>query len=313
MVILCYHSIKRGDLMTFQQLRYLLEVYKTGSIAKAAANLFVTRPGVSLCINTLESELGYPIFIRTPKGLQPTPQGERALEYASRIFENYRMMTDMQPERRVVRIATVSYGPVRDATLQLLREYQHQKDTTLHFPSGGNLAQIKRLSLFELDVAILSPFTRDCQQIQEQLTAKALHCKKLARIPLMICIGKGHRLYDKPDLCVADFADETLLDTPSFAFSRQSWIQDYIPLNTSTLAVSDHFAVDAVAQGIGYSIRRLPTKRLRERQGLRCIPVDGLTVDLLCVTNPAHTLPPEAHRFLTLLDEAMVNYRDEFV
>ena len=37
--------------MTFQQLRYLMEVYRTGSVSLAAEKLFVSRPSVSISIN----------------------------------------------------------------------------------------------------------------------------------------------------------------------------------------------------------------------------------------------------------------------
>ncbi|KAA3400852.1 LysR family transcriptional regulator [Akkermansia muciniphila] len=39
--------------MTIQQLKYLIEVAKCGSISKAAQNLFVTQPSVSNALNNL--------------------------------------------------------------------------------------------------------------------------------------------------------------------------------------------------------------------------------------------------------------------
>ena len=118
--------------MTFQQLRYLLEVSKTGSIAKAAENLFVTRPGVSLSINSLESELGYPVFKRTQQGLIPTEQGKEVLEYASRIFENYQHITTIGNKRsEKVKIATVNHQSVRNAAMQLYKEFRNTEESSV--------------------------------------------------------------------------------------------------------------------------------------------------------------------------------------
>ena len=61
--------------MTVQQLQYALAVYRAGSISGAAANLYIAQPNLSGIIRSLEEELGYPIFVRTSRGVQPTERG----------------------------------------------------------------------------------------------------------------------------------------------------------------------------------------------------------------------------------------------
>ena len=51
--------------MTLQQLQYLMEVYRTGSISGAAKKLFLAQSSLSASISSMESELGFPVFIRT--------------------------------------------------------------------------------------------------------------------------------------------------------------------------------------------------------------------------------------------------------
>ncbi len=67
--------------MTFEQLRYVLEVERTGSINKAANNLFMSQSALSLAIQSLEKELGELIFARTNKGVIPTPFGRSFIKY----------------------------------------------------------------------------------------------------------------------------------------------------------------------------------------------------------------------------------------
>ena len=297
--------------MTFQQLRYLLEVYKTGSIAKAAANLFVTRPGVSLCINALEAELGYPIFSRTPQGLVPTPQGEHALECASRIFDNYQMMASLeQPAHRRIRIAVTNYEPVHNATHRLLQEYKDTPDIAFSFSSPGRASAIKKLSLHEIDALLLAPFPRDRQTLVEQLDSKGLHWRSLRQIPMVICIGPGHRLYDKPDLTPRDFEGEVMIDTPSLAFSRISWIQDYVKFDPYRVISCDSYPSELLRSGIGFSIRRSPANSAIGYYKLRCIPLNGLTQELISATDPSRPLAPEAQRFLDILDEELAVFHD---
>lgn len=69
-----------------QHLRYAVEVARTGSISRAAENLFMGQPHLSKAIRELEEDMNITIFKRTPKGVEPTEQGERFLEYARNIL-----------------------------------------------------------------------------------------------------------------------------------------------------------------------------------------------------------------------------------
>ena len=73
-----------------QHLRYAVEVAKTGSISRAAENLFMGQPHLSKAIRELEEDMNITIFRRTPKGVEPTEQGEQFLEYARRSRAAFR-------------------------------------------------------------------------------------------------------------------------------------------------------------------------------------------------------------------------------
>lgn len=60
--------------MTLQQLRYIIDIERSGSITKSAANLFITQPNLSSALKALEAELGITVFVRTTKGTTVTPE-----------------------------------------------------------------------------------------------------------------------------------------------------------------------------------------------------------------------------------------------
>ena len=60
--------------MNLQQLKYVLAIYKEGSITKASHALFCAQPNVSSALKSLESELHIRIFDRTLNGVELTPQ-----------------------------------------------------------------------------------------------------------------------------------------------------------------------------------------------------------------------------------------------
>jgi LysR family cys regulon transcriptional activator len=74
--------------MKLQQLRYLVEVARSGlNVSEAAEALFTSQPGVSKQIKLLESELGVIVFERSGKRLTAiTEPGKRVLEIAERIL-----------------------------------------------------------------------------------------------------------------------------------------------------------------------------------------------------------------------------------
>ncbi|MBD5114982.1 MAG: LysR family transcriptional regulator [Ruminococcaceae bacterium] len=73
--------------MNLTHLRYIVEVARTGSITKAAQNLYMGQPNLSKSIKDLEKSVGTAIFMRTPKGVVPTKKGEEIIEYAKNLVK----------------------------------------------------------------------------------------------------------------------------------------------------------------------------------------------------------------------------------
>jgi len=73
--------------MTFQQLQYVLEVARCGSINKAAQNLFISQSNISNLLKDLEEELGIEIFLRTNRGVTITDRGKEFISYARPLVE----------------------------------------------------------------------------------------------------------------------------------------------------------------------------------------------------------------------------------
>ena len=81
--------------MNLQQLRYAVEVAKTGSITAAAKNLYMGQPNLSKSIRELEAELGITLFERTARGVAPTKNGEDFLGYARSIIAQMESLETM--------------------------------------------------------------------------------------------------------------------------------------------------------------------------------------------------------------------------
>ena len=92
------------------QIRYFLEVARTGSVSQAAGQLHVAASAVSRQIAKLEDQLGCALFERRARGMVPTDAGERLMAYAragsddaERVMEQVRGLAGFSARR--VRVA----------------------------------------------------------------------------------------------------------------------------------------------------------------------------------------------------------------
>lgn len=72
--------------MKLNQLKYFLKIAELGSVSAAARELFIAQPALSNQVSALEKELGVELFVRTVKGVQLTPAGEKLVHHAGLIL-----------------------------------------------------------------------------------------------------------------------------------------------------------------------------------------------------------------------------------
>ncbi|MFX3635842.1 MAG: LysR family transcriptional regulator [Candidatus Pristimantibacillus sp.] len=72
--------------MHLEQLEFIVEVAKTGSLTSAAHNSHVTLSAVSQSISNLEAELGITLFNRSRSGTIPTVEGQAVIKKAFEVL-----------------------------------------------------------------------------------------------------------------------------------------------------------------------------------------------------------------------------------
>ncbi len=70
----------------FNRLHIFFQVYRLGSVAKAALELCITQSAVSQNLQKLEQELNISLFHRLPKKLVPTPSGQQLFQVVMPFF-----------------------------------------------------------------------------------------------------------------------------------------------------------------------------------------------------------------------------------
>jgi DNA-binding transcriptional LysR family regulator len=72
--------------MDLRHLRYFVAVAETGHFGRAAQQLHIVQPALSMQIRALEEEIGGPLLVRTSRRVELTEAGELLLVEARRTL-----------------------------------------------------------------------------------------------------------------------------------------------------------------------------------------------------------------------------------
>jgi len=144
--------------MDTRQLAYFVAVYEQRSISAAARQLDIAQPSVSSALQQLEQQLGTALFIRLPKGVQPTEDAERLYVQACQLLSQMQALQASfnKPAKRLqFRLGLVRALGVERMS-QLLKEFNSQlPGLELHLvepdePCDARIINIRQLKAGEL-------------------------------------------------------------------------------------------------------------------------------------------------------------------
>ena len=96
--------------MNLKEQIYICTLARCGTITKAAEELFLTAPALSMFLSTLEKNLGVRLFHRTGKNLQLTPIGREYVRYAEQMIQLKEQFDQILAQEIGMRKRTVRIG-----------------------------------------------------------------------------------------------------------------------------------------------------------------------------------------------------------
>jgi len=96
--------------LDFRQIRYALSVARERSFTKASVRLNISQSAVSEQVKVLEQELGFPLFRRTPRGIEQTERGRTFLYEAERVVGDVLSLSDTARRLRGAITDTLTIG-----------------------------------------------------------------------------------------------------------------------------------------------------------------------------------------------------------
>ena len=79
--IICREEITMNT--DYNLYKIFLYLYEEKSISKTANKLYVSQPAISYSLKELEKQLGYTLFYRNSKGIEPTMEAKELYNYIS--------------------------------------------------------------------------------------------------------------------------------------------------------------------------------------------------------------------------------------
>ncbi|WMM25191.1 LysR family transcriptional regulator [Tissierella sp. MB52-C2] len=167
--------------MDFNQLRYIVEIVETGSISKAASNLFISQPNLSNQITSLENEIGKNIFYRNNRGVTLTSYGVEVYHHAKSLVKQFEIIEGKlltKSNGNKIKIASFGSEVINFQFYEVCRRYNNENYEFELYESGVE-ESIEKVITRDCDIGIIiySEFQR--KKLLQYLVAEGLELQDL--------------------------------------------------------------------------------------------------------------------------------------
>jgi DNA-binding transcriptional LysR family regulator len=285
--------------VSLRQLRIFAAVARHSSFVRAAEELSLSPPAVSMQIKELEAEIGLPLFDRTSRKVSLTTVGEYLLAYTRKVLAAMRDAEDMVARFRGLKTGALDVGMVSTAKYfvpRLLARFRDEHPgVEVHLHVCNNRDEL--VALMQQGAVELAIMGRPPQTWPTRAEPFAMH-------PHVLVTGPNHPFMQMERVPARALQDELLIARERGSGTRAA-LDEYLHAHHLTTRVamqmtSNEAIKQAVMAGMGISLLSLHTLGLELDHGLIAVPeVEGLPVMRRwhVVNNLSKTLSPAAEAF----------------
>ena len=200
--------------MTNNQIHYMVEIAKAGSVNQAARNLFISQSSLSGAIQSVEAEFGRKIFARSVKGMALTPFGRQFIAYITPIDRQLQQLYSMRmtavSAQESLSVISNGFYYLSDIVTSM---GQRRKDSGLHVflreEYSGNVADAVMNG--EADIAVVRIWSCYRDQLLERFLSSNLLYHPLCSMELGVDVGPMNPFFRSQDV---DLLPEQLAGYP---------------------------------------------------------------------------------------------------
>jgi DNA-binding transcriptional LysR family regulator len=300
--------------LTLRQLQIFVVAARHLSYARAAEELHLTPPAVSMQLKQLEDNVGLPLFERLGRGVTLTGAGELLVHHALRILGEIKDAEASLQALSGAECGQLSVGLVSTAKYfmpRLLAKFaQEHPGIDVQFSVGNRQALLQKLQDNAIDLAIMG-------RIPSEIDA---HGEPLAKHPYVIIAPAGHPLRQARRFDLQELRQETFLLREEGSGSQrvaEEMFKRHLFTPARTIGMGSNETIkQAVMAGMGVSLLSLHTLPLELKTGELCLlDVVGTPIERTwyVVHMNAKRLMPAGVKFRSfLLEEASRSLSLEF-
>ena len=282
--------------MNIQQLKNVIEVWKCGSISKAAKHLYMNQPNLSRSITSLEEEFNITLFSRTSAGVEPTNDGLQFLRYAERIVADleefeHSFKNSGAEEELSFKIAVPRVSYLANAFSQAVSSDAGGKKLKIEYMEASNEEIINRVLFMGYDLGIIRFPIEFESDYKKRLVEMQLKFQELLTFRFVATMSGRHPLAGKKMLRLSDLKSYIILthgDNRSVNFSDKEtdslYLADISDNSITLFERGSQFDFLRNIQGSYMLVSPLP-KDVLQANDLVQIPISeqdvGLFVDLI--------------------------------
>ena len=263
--------------VTLRQLRVFALVARHLNFSRAARELHLSQPAVSMQIRQLEGNAGMPLFQRVGRGVTLTEAGRRLLECASGIDELIQSASESMDAMRGIKTGTLKLGAVSTAKYfapSIVAAFSAQNPGIAVRFSVGDLPEITRqVSDGEIDLVITGLMPKGIDTL----------ARAFARHPYAIIAAPSHPLAKRRKIALKDLEGERILTrqrTATTGMLMDKFFRKHAVRYRSFMeSTSNETIKQSVIAGLGISFLSLHTASLELSTGkLVVLDVKGLPI-----------------------------------
>lgn len=280
--------------------RVFYHIARLGSVTRAAGALYITQSAVSQSLRLLEQELGAALFVRTPRGMRLTAEGEELYRFVARGMESI-----TQGEKHLRQMQGLETGSIRIGASDMTLEFfllEHLETFHRQHPgvriSVTNVSTPETLRLLHegaIDFGVVSSpadgqpgiIVRPVAEIQDvfvagarfgELRGRTLSPRELAGLPI-VCLEQNTSTRRYIDTFLSGQGARL---QPEFELATSSLIAQFAARGMGIGSLVRNFALPLLAEGRLFELQLSPAPPPRSI----CLVYDGR----LPLSTAAHSL-----------------------
>lgn len=263
---------------TLRQLQVFEAIVRLGSFTRAAEEMFLTQPTVSMQIRKLTEAMGLPLFEHVGRNVEPTEAGLELYDACRKMFETLANLEMKVADLKGMKSGRLRMGVITTAKYlapEILGEFSRLYpgiDLALKVTNREHI--IERMHANEDDLYIMG------QAPEDELEVEAY---PFAPNPLVVMAPRDHPLVGKKNIPLTDIAKEPFIIREPGSGIRDATLRAFNKSRlhpTVRMELGSNEAIKhAVVGGLGLSVLSLHTLTLEGADGpVAILDVEGFPI-----------------------------------